>query len=120
VQVSNALQRRQNIHLRGDFSYRFRMRWKPGKGLKSRLASWAVPKMANDLIVHEFRFTGSDNLVIAPNTLDPEHKHGASLLHRFVGVPILNAEDLPTNGLSCVTTSVARTGVLCRNQRDQI
>jgi hypothetical protein len=68
--------------MRRDFSYGLRIGRKSWKGLEHCLAPRALPNMTNDLIIHEFRFTRSDNLVIAPNTLDPEHKHRGSLFHR--------------------------------------
>jgi hypothetical protein len=34
-----------------------------------------MPDVTDDAIIHEFRLTGSNNLIVAPNTIYSEHKH---------------------------------------------
>jgi hypothetical protein len=71
----------KDIHLCRDFSH-FRILWKSRKGFESRFAVRAMPEMANDPVIQEFGLMGSNDLVAAPNALDPKHEHRASLLHR--------------------------------------
>jgi hypothetical protein len=42
-----------------------------------------MPDVTDDAIVHEFRLTGSNNLIVAPNTIYPEREHGMQALHSF-------------------------------------
>ena len=46
---------------------------KTGKGFEPRLASWAMPEMANNPIIQKFRIAGCNDFMIAPDTMDSEH-----------------------------------------------
>jgi hypothetical protein len=46
---------------------------KSRKGFEPRLASWAMPEMANNLIIQKFRRVRCNDFMVAPNTVDSEH-----------------------------------------------
>ena len=52
---------------------------KSRKGFEPRLTSWAMPEMANNLIIQKFGSVRCNDFMIAPNTVDSEH---VSLIHR--------------------------------------
>jgi hypothetical protein len=66
-----------------------------------------VPEVADDLVIHEFSPVRCNDLAVAPNTLNSEHEHGTSFLHRGQSPSIdsLNAEDLARDHRSYVTAS---------------
>ena len=65
--------------------------------------------MTDDVVVQKLSLMWSNYFIVASNTAHSEHEHGVFASSSILGVPILNAEDLPTDGLSSVTTSVAPT-----------
>jgi hypothetical protein len=42
----------------------------------------AMPDVTNDAIVQEFRFSGGNDFVVAPNTAHSKHEHRRSFPHR--------------------------------------
>ncbi len=52
--------------------------------------------MTDGVVVQKLSLMWSNDFMVASNTEHSEHEHGASLFHRIVGVPIVNAEVLPT------------------------
>jgi hypothetical protein len=72
------IQQREDINMRRKLSNRHSIVGKTGKGFDSRLASWALPEMANNSVIQKFGLMGCNDFVIASNTVDSEH---ASLLH---------------------------------------
>src|SRR6476660_6305463 len=77
-----SIQRRKNINVHHCFFHWPRVLRKSRKGLEPRLTSWAVPEIASDLVIQEFGLMRCNYLMVAPNTLDSEHEHRASFLHR--------------------------------------
>ena len=55
---------------------------KSRKGFEPRLASWALPEVTNNSIIHEFRLMGSNDFMVAPNTVDSEHVSFIHPVHR--------------------------------------
>ena len=55
---------------------------KSRKGFEPRLTSWAMPKMANNLIIQKFRIVGCDDFMVAANTVDSEHVSFIHPVHR--------------------------------------
>jgi hypothetical protein len=63
--------------------------------------------MTDGVVVQKLGLMRSNDFIVASNTSHSKHEHGAWLLHRGVGLLVLNAEDLARDGLSCVTTSLS-------------
>ena len=52
---------------------------KSRKGFQQRLASRAVPKVTNNLVIQKFRLMRRNDFMVAPNTVYSEHEHGSRL-----------------------------------------
>ena len=75
-------QRREDIHMGRKLSNRPSTLGKSRKGFEPRLASWAMPEMANNLIIQKFRRVRCNDFMVAPNTVDSEHVSFIHPVHR--------------------------------------
>ena len=73
---------REDIHMGRKLSNRPSILGKSRKGFEPRLASWAMPEMANNLIIQKFRRVRCNDFMVAPNTVDSEHVSFIHPVHR--------------------------------------
>jgi hypothetical protein len=73
---------REDIHMGLKLSNRPSTLGKSRKGFEPRLASWAMPEMANNLIIQKFRRVRCNDFMVAPNTVDSEHVSFIHPVHR--------------------------------------
>ena len=64
------------------FFHCFRIGRKSWKRFEQRLGARAVPEVADDHVIQEFSPVRCNDLMAAPNTLNSEHEHRTSFLHR--------------------------------------
>ena len=73
---------REDIHMGHKLSNRPSTLGKSRKGFEPRLTSWAMPEMANNLIIQKFRRVRCNDFMVAPNTVDSEHVSFIHPVHR--------------------------------------
>ena len=73
---------REDIHMGRKLLNRPSTLGKSRKGFEPRLASWAMPEMANNLIIQKFRRVRCNDFMVAPNTVDSEHVSFIHPVHR--------------------------------------